>query len=202
MIFPHPSFSNVYSAFTQSLGSGSTFFWLSAGHHEQSLTLMEKILESNLFNIVLVLLVLAFLVKKFNLVKQLDAQCEQIVADVEVAERQKQEATDKLNEVKKKIANVEQEIHAILEDAQKTGVSISEQLIKNAKQESLRLVENAQKRVELEKASALRQLEANLLRDAVSDARLELKSVFSAQEQANSIEVFLEELPTMERVRR
>jgi F-type H+-transporting ATPase subunit b len=190
---------DIASALFQWMGSGLSFYNLSAGHAHKALTLTERLIESNVFNVALVLLILGFLLRKFNVAGQLDNQRKQIAADVEAAECQKREALEQLNALKDKVASLDQSVQEILEEARQTGESISRQMIETAEQESLKIIENTRKRLEMEAHSASRQIQAKLLREAVADARLELVSSYDTDEQSASVDQFLAELPLLER---
>lgn len=181
---------NQFTPFLQQ----TSVFLLQAEGHEHSMTLMQQIEHSNVFNVVLVLLILGFLAKKFNLFGGIEAQRQKLSAELEAVELQKRQALEQLEEAKQKTANLKSEVDTILKTARESAESMSAQILNDARNESAKIVENAKKRVELEQRSAIKDLERRLLNDALSDARAELAGNLNAADQKRSVETFLDEL--------
>lgn len=162
------------------------------GH--ESLSLIERIQNSNVVNILLVVFILGFLAKKFNLVGGIDAQRSKISTEILTIENQKKEALAQLEEAKSRTANLKSEVDEILSTARESAESLSAQILADAKAESAKIVENAKKRVELEQRASIKELEKRLLNDALLEARSELANTVTAQDQKRSVETFLDEL--------
>ncbi|MCE3236614.1 MAG: synthase subunit [Vampirovibrio sp.] len=162
------------------------------GH--ESLSLMERIQNSNVVNILLVVFILGFLAKKFNLVGGIDAQRSKISTEILTIENQKKEALAQLEAAKSRTANLKSEVDEILSTARESAESLSAQILADAKAESAKIVENAKKRVELEQRASIKELEKRLLNDALLEARSELANTVTAQDQKRSVETFLDEL--------
>ena len=164
--------------------------------HAESHTsgLMERILESNLLNVLLVVLVLGWILKKTNALSGIDAQREKIAQEVETVERHKQEALAQLQEVQRRTDNLKTEVEGILKNARESAEALSAQILADAKLESTKIVDHAKKRVELEQRSAAKDLERRLLNDALADAREELANTLTAKDQSRSVEAFIDEL--------
>lgn len=175
----------------------ASIYLLQVQEGHESLSLMEKIQESNVVNIVLVILILGFLAKKFNLMGGIDAQRSKIGSEVETIENQKKEALAQLEDAKRRTANLKSEVDTILSNARESAEALSTQIISDAKAESGRIIENARKRAELEQRAAIKDLEKRLLNDALLDARAELAQSVTAQDQKRSVETFLDELSQM-----
>jgi F-type H+-transporting ATPase subunit b len=194
MIAPHhiPAFLHQASIYLLAATEGG----------EHPLTLWDKILESNLFNIVLVALILGFLAKKFNLMGGIESKQAQIAAEIQTIENQKKEALTQLEEAKRRTANLQSEVADILNNARESANSLSSQIIADANAESTKIIEHARKRVELEQRSALKDLEKRLLNDALLDARSELANSLNAADQKRSVEAFLDDLTQLKGGRR
>jgi F-type H+-transporting ATPase subunit b len=156
--------------------------------------LWDRILHSNLLNVVLVLLILGYFIKKQNLLSGIDSQQSKIANEVQILENQKKEALAQLEDVKNRTANLKSEVDEILKNARQSAEALSTQILTAAQTESAKIVDNAKKRVELEQRAAIKGLEDRLLNDALSDAREEMARSLSATEQKRSVETFLEEL--------
>lgn len=181
------------SEFTPFLQQTSVFL-LQAEGHGQAMSLQQFLEHSNVFNVVLVLLILGFLAKKFNLFGGIETQRQKLSAELEAVELQKKQALAQLEEAKQKTASLKSEVDDILKAARESAESMSTQILNDARSESTKIVENAKKRVELEQRSAIKDLERRLLSDALSDARAELAGNLNAADQKRSVETFLDEL--------
>jgi F-type H+-transporting ATPase subunit b len=181
------------SEFTPFLRQTSVFLLQTEGHGH-SMTLIQQLEHANVFNVVLVVLILGFLAKKLNLLGCIESQRNQVVSGIEAIELQKKQALQQLEEAQRKTANLKSEVDEILNNARQSAESISNQILHDARSESAKIIENAKKRVELEQRSAIKDLERRLLSDALSDARVELAANLSAADQKRSVETFLDEL--------
>ena len=161
---------------------------------EQAGGLWEHIKESNVINIVLVLVILGFLIKKFNLLSGIDTQREKIANEIITIENRKKEALAQLEDTKRRTANLKAEVDQILTEARQAAETVSAQILSDAKAESGKIIDNAKRRVELEQRSAIKDLERRLLNDALQDARTELAQSLTAEQQKRSVETFLDEL--------
>lgn len=171
--------------------------YLLEAHAEAPHDLMGAILQSNLLNVIIVLLILGWVIKKQNLLSGIDTQREKIAAEVSQVEQRKQDALKQLEDVKRRTASLKDEVEAILKNARESAEALSAQIIADAKMESTKIVDNAKKRVDLEQRSAAKELERRLLNDALADAREELAKTQTAKDQHRSVEAFLEELSQM-----
>ncbi|WP_373531108.1 hypothetical protein [Vampirovibrio sp.] len=172
----------------------ASVFLLQAEGHGHSMTLMQQLEHSNVFNVALVVLILGFLAKKFNLLGGIEAQRKQLASGIEAVELQKKQALQQLEEAQRKTANLTAEVDEILNNARQSAEALSKQILNDARSESDKIIENAKRRVELEQRSAIKDLERRLLSDALSDARVALAGDLNAADQKRSIETFLDEL--------
>lgn len=154
----------------------------------------SELAESNVINILLVVLVLGVVIKKFNLFGGIDAQREKIATEILTIENKKKEALAQLEDTKRRTANLKSEVDEILNNARTSAEALSLQILNDAKAESSKIVDNAKRRVELEQRSAIKDLEKRLLNDALQDARVELAQSLTADQQKRSVESFLDEL--------
>ncbi len=174
----------------------ASVFWLQAHHEsgEHPMSFLQQLEQSNVFNVLLVALILGFVAKKLNLFGSIDVQRQKLAAEIEAVELQKKKALEQLEETQRKTSNLNDEINEILSTARASAESMSNQILSDARNESTKIVENAKKRVELEQRAAIKDLERRLLNDALADARTELASQLSAADQKRSVETFLDEL--------
>lgn len=169
-------------------------FYMLAAHGAESLTLWDRILESNLINVVLVLLVLGWVFQKNNLLGGIDTQRAKIADEIKVVEGQKTEALAQLDAVRHRTNNLKAEVEEILRNARESAEALSAQIVSDARMESGKLIDNAKKRLELEQRAAVKDLEQRLLNDALADAREELANTLTAKDQSRSVETFINEM--------
>jgi len=172
-------------------------YWLEANVRPEQGGFWEHILKSNVINILLVLFILGYLVKKMNLLSGIDAHREKIATEIQTLEKRKREALAQLEETQRRTATLETEIEAIMTQARESAKVLSLQIMNEARSDSARIVENARRRVALEQRGAIKDLEKRLLNDALQDARVELAQSLNAEQQKQSVETFLDELSTM-----
>ena len=169
-------------------------------HHETGYT-MERLLESNVFNVILALIIIGFVVSKMKVGDSINNKRQALADDITAVELQKKEALDQLEDVKKRTANLKSEVEEILTQARQSAESLSTQILSDARTESGKIVENAKRRMELEQRAAMKDLEARLLNDSLSNARHELAQSLTPADQRRSVEAFLEELPALKEAR-
>ncbi len=161
----------------------------------------DVFLHSNAFNVVLVLLILGFLIKKFNLLSGIGATQQKIESEIEILALKRAEALTQLDGIKHRTENLSKEVDQILQEAKSSAEIISQQILSSAREESGKIVEQAHKRVELEQRAAIKGIEARLLSEALNDARASLTDSLTLSDQRASVEAFLEELTSLKGVR-
>jgi len=154
---------------------------------------LEWVLSTNVFNIVLVALILGWVIGKFKLLDAFPQQQAQIRQEVEALEQQKRQAETLLAELKQRTANLSTEIDAILAQAKTAAEGLSQQIITDARVQAEKVIEASHKRIVVEEKAAVQALQSRLLADAVSDARDQLASASDA-ERRQSVESFLNHL--------
>lgn len=164
------------------------------GHHEPSL--MEWLLSTNVFNIVLVAIILGWVIKKFNVLDVFPQQQQSIQKQVSDLESQRKEAEFELAELKKRTDNLSAEVEQIVSQATKSAEDISAQIITDAQNQANKIVELAEKRIAVEEKAAVQQLQAKLLGEAIQDAQQTLSGISDA-EKKQSVEAFLKTLPQL-----
>lgn len=165
-----------------------------AGHHGPEPFSTAWFNETNLVSFTLVALFLYIVFAKMGVIGKVAGAREKIARDIEAVEEQKQKAQRELDEIQKRVSNLNAEVDGIIADAKKSAGTLTEQILKDARAQAGKIVETAQARVELEQRAAARDLEKRLLTDALSDARADLARSLSASDQKRSVETFIKEL--------
>ena len=165
--------------------------------HGESGSLWDKLLHSNVLNLLLVLLIIGWLVRKQNLLGGIEAQRGKITNELLVIERQKQEALTQLHDIQNRTSRLQTELEGILQNARESAETLSAKMMADARTEAGKIVENAKSRVALEQRAAMKMLQARLLNEAVTDAREEMIRSLSVSDQKRSVEAFLDDLPNL-----
>lgn len=171
--------------------------FLLQAHAEAGSGLWDKLVHSNMLNLLLVVVVLGWVIRKQNLLGGIETQRSKIAGELMAIERQKQDALAQLQEIQQRTGRLESEVDGILQNARKSAETLSAQMLSDARTEAGKIVENAKSRVGLEQRAALKDLQARLLNEAVVDAREEMTRSLSVPDQKRSIEAFLDELPSL-----
>jgi len=99
---------------------------------ESLIVIWNKILTSNLFNFVLMLVLLGWLIDKLKLADTLEAGRKKIEDKILNAKKEKEDALQLLYETQDAGVNVEQEALEIIEKSAKNAVLVGEKLVEDA----------------------------------------------------------------------
>ena len=175
------------------LDSFSVFFLMaSAGEQD----FLSWLVSTNVFNIVMMALVLGFLIKKFNLLNVFDERRETVRKEVEALEAKRDEAFAELETIKQKTQNLSDEVEAVLKQAESAASGLSQQILDDARLEAEKIVEASKKRMEMEQRTAVALLEKRLLAEAIQDAQSELAAL-SDDDKHRSVDSFIDALPQL-----
>ncbi|MEB3206171.1 MAG: ATP synthase F0 subunit B [Vampirovibrionales bacterium] len=143
-------------------------------HPVESMSLFDALLKSNAFNLALVVALLAFVFKKFQLANAVTRQRDAIAADLASARAKRNEAEALLQEAEKRLSSLNDEITLLMANAQASAEALQTKILANAEQEASRLLEAARQRALLEEKAAVAQVKADFIRQAVADVRVQL----------------------------
>jgi F-type H+-transporting ATPase subunit b len=143
-------------------------------HPAESLSLLDTLLKSNVFNLALVLALLAFVFNKFKLGQAVTRQRDTIQADLAAAQAQREAAEALLDTAQQRLNALESEIETLMSHAQQSAEALQAQIIANAQQEAQRLLEAAHQRGLLEEKASAAQVKADFIRQAVAEVRSQL----------------------------
>lgn len=156
--------------------------------------LWETLVQSNTINFLIAVALLAFVIGKLNLGKGIEGTRQKVIDELQALEVARKEAEARLSQIKSQTANLQQEVASILSDAKTSAESLSQQIIRDARTDADKIIDNAKRRVEMEQKASAKELERRLLNDALSDARLELAQQVSGDDQKRSVEAFIRSL--------
>lgn len=164
---------------------------------EHSASLLQMLIHSNVFNILIAFLFLGWVVSKLNLGSQVDKQRETISQEVLTLEQRRDSAKQELETLQRRTANLSTEVEEILKNAEASAKAFSQQMLSEAEAESERIVDASKKRIEMEERAVIQGLQARLLTDAAMLARERLTRELTQEQQQKAIEAFIADLPKM-----
>ncbi|MCM1265833.1 MAG: ATP synthase F0 subunit B [Candidatus Gastranaerophilales bacterium] len=115
---------------------------------ETLLHIWSKILLSNLFNFVVMVLLLGWLIKKFDIAGKLEQGRKNIEDRILLSNMTKENAVKELFETQSKTESVDNEVFEILERAEKNAVIVGERLVQEAVKQADEFDKNTKKAVD------------------------------------------------------
>ena len=111
-------------------------------------TFIDYIARTNLFNFVIFLSIIIFLVRKVNVSAKLE-NAQIAVKDIIVeSESTKVQSEERLSSIEDSMAHIEEEIDAIIEKSRENAKLVGEKIIQDGEKTSLVIHENASKAIE------------------------------------------------------
>lgn len=163
------------------------------GHHEPPST-WARIVESNVFNLIIVLAILAWVLKKVDVGGAFQRSHASLTEAMATAEERRKEAETARKAAEKRMKNLAKETEAILEEAKTNAQRLADEIVAQAKADAETMVATTTKRLAVEETTARQWVERRLLETVVADAQSKLASDMSQAEQRRSVEAFIKEL--------
>ena len=109
---------------------------------------IDYIARTNLFNFVIFLSIIIFLVKKINISAKLENAQVVIKDTINESETAKVQSEQRLNSIEESMAHIEEEIDAILEKSSKNAELVGEKILQDGQKTALVIQENTNKALE------------------------------------------------------
>lgn len=155
----------------------------------------DYFVQSNLFNIVLVGILLFFIVRNIQVSQKLKEFQQRTINNIEQAEVEQQKANEQLAALEKRAKGVDTEVQTILKTAEENAKVLANNIVTQAEQDAQRLLENAQKRIILEEKQKADELRKRLMQEAIVAAKELLENTLSKDDKVESVEQFITQLP-------
>ena len=110
---------------------------------------IDYIARTNLFNFIIFLSIIIFLVKKVNVSAKLTEAQEKVVKTIEDSESVKDDSETRLSSIEKSMANLDSEIESIIAKSEENAKLVGEKVLADAEKTSLVIKDNAQKSIEI-----------------------------------------------------
>ena len=112
------------------------------------LQIWNNILTSNLFNFVVMLFVLGWIIKKFDIAGLLEKGRKSIEDNIQTSKDVKKESLDKLYETQEKTKEIDKEVFEILNKADKNATIVGKKLVDDAKRQAVEFDKTLQKTID------------------------------------------------------
>lgn len=110
--------------------------------------ILNYIARTNLFNFVIFLSVIVFLVKKINVSAKLEEVQESVKDEIISSETAKAQSEEQLSSIEDSIAHIEQDINEIIEKSEENARLVGDKILQDAQKAVLVIQENTQKNIE------------------------------------------------------
>ena len=111
---------------------------------------LHLLLQSNIFNFILVVAIIVYLVRKFNLKQKIEKLSNEIKSYVDESEKEKLDAEKELKNINDKIAKLPSEIDNINRSADNSVKSLSEKILIETESQKQDILNNAERLLNLE----------------------------------------------------
>lgn len=109
---------------------------------------LDYIARTNLFNFVIFLSIIIFLVKKVQVGTKLEVMQTSINEQIDTSKTVKEESATKLRGIKKSLKNIEKEITSIIDTSETNAKLVGEKILQEAEKTALVIKENTEKAIE------------------------------------------------------
>jgi F-type H+-transporting ATPase subunit b len=154
---------------------------------------VPQILESNLINIVIILVLLIYVSR--NVVGEILAQRRSgILQELEAVEKQKKAALETLAIQQQNLAQAQQEAERIKQQAEANAQKVRTDLLEQVERDIVRLRETAEKEVSSEQQRIIEELRLQIVRQALAKAESDLPQHLDPSRQSRLIDYAIQQL--------
>ena len=146
--------------------------------------IIDFVARTNLFNFVIFLSIIIFLLKKLDLSQKLDKMVEDVNQTIENSEEAKTESQKQLSSIEESMNNLDTEINAIFEKSEENALLVGSKVLEDANKQALIIKDNSEKTIE----NNLQLLKNDLIRRA-SLASIEVAKSHIIEELNNNSEL-------------
>ena len=110
--------------------------------------IIDFVARTNLFNFVIFLSIIIFLLKKLDLSQKLDKMVEDVNQTIENSEEAKTESQKQLSSIEESMNNLDTEINAIFEKSEENALLVGSKVLEDANKQALIIKDNSEKTIE------------------------------------------------------
>lgn len=147
---------------------------------ENLIEIWKQICESNLFNFVVMVLLLAWLVKKFDLGAKIEAGRKKIESNIAESETVKEENLKKLYEVQEASTKIDEEMLKVFSSAEEKARFVGEKLLEEGKIQAESIKENSKKTIDANVKTVKNEIIKETAQEAMKLAEQHIKSTLES----------------------
>lgn len=147
---------------------------------ENLIEIWKQICESNLFNFVVMVLLLAWLVKKFDLGAKIEAGRKKIESNIAESENVKEENLKKLYEVQEASTKIDEEMLKVFSSAEEKARFVGEKLLEEGKIQAESIKENSKKTIDTNIKTVKNEIIKETAQEAMKLAEQHIKSTLES----------------------
>ncbi len=147
---------------------------------ENLIEIWKQICESNLFNFVVMVLLLAWLVKKFDLGAKIEAGRKKIESNIAESETVKEENLKKLYEVQEASTKIDEEMLKVFNSAEEKARFVGEKLLEEGKIQAESIKENSKKTIDANVKTVKNEIIKETAQEAMKLAEQHIKSTLES----------------------
>lgn len=147
---------------------------------ENLIEIWKQICESNLFNFVVMVLLLAWLVKKFDLGAKIEAGRKKIESNIAESEIVKEENLKKLYEVQEASTKIDEEMLKVFNSAEEKARFVGEKLLEEGKIQAESIKENSKKTIDTNIKTVKNEIIKETAQEAMKLAEQHIKSTLES----------------------
>ena len=137
----------------------------------------STIVESNTFNFIIFVLIIAFILKKINIGAAISSLQQKIIKLIEDVKKERDNAHRELLQAEKAVENLGEELKEIVDDAQKSAKVLGEKILNEAQKQVEDIEQNAKKVIEAEEKLLISKLTKSTSQLAVETAKSHITDV-------------------------
>ena len=134
---------------------------------KELLDIWNFIVHSNTFNFIVMVLLLVWIVKKFNIKNALEVMKNNIIDSIEKSKQEKESASKTLNEANDAVKNLDSEINARITQAEEQGKNLAKQILTEADKKVKQIENNIERVVEAEEKTISSKLTSKTVKASV-----------------------------------
>ncbi len=165
--------------------------------HPEINKIIDRIMFSNVIDCLIVVAILIWLVKKFNLKSFITKKSDEILETIKNLEQEKKEKKNYLEQTTEKVKNVSQEVAKMVDEGEHVAESISERIIKDAEHEASELMVKTHSLIESERNRASNRVMLKVTNAAFIIAEQHIKEAIDEKLQQKYINEFIENIENL-----
>lgn len=135
------------------------------------------IVESNTFNFIVFVAIIALILKKININGIITSLQEKIIKILDEAKKEREIAKEKLLNAEKAVGNLGNELKILVNEAEKSAETISKKIISEAEKQLTDIETNAKKVIEAEEKFLISKLTKSVSKASVETAKSHIQNV-------------------------